>query len=169
MNIIEAIMNRRSIRKFTGLPINSEELDTLLKAGFQAPSAHNYQPREYIVIKDKEILSKISEFHPYARMAMESGCAIVVCGDTEKQSNMGFLISDCSASIQNMLLAAHGLGLGAVWCGLHDVDILVDLTRRLLNLPQHILPVGIVVVGNKIDDKNPIDRYNGEKVHYNKW
>src|SRR5690554_4415591 len=118
MNVLDAIFSRRSIRKFTGEQVKEEDLKTILKAGFQAPSAHNYQPREYIVVKDKEILNKISEFHKYAKMLPNAGCGIVVCGDTSKQEEIGFLVEDCSASIQNMLLAAHGLGLGAVWCGL---------------------------------------------------
>ncbi|NLV88831.1 MAG: nitroreductase family protein [Tissierellia bacterium] len=169
MNVLDAIFTRRSIRKFTGEPIKEEDLKLILKAGFQAPSAHNYEPREYIVIRDKEILNKIADFHQYAKMLPEAGCGIVVCGDTSKQEDIGFLVEDCSASIQNMLLAAHGLGLGAVWCGLYSRQHLVDAMSETLNIPEHIIPIGLVVVGVKAQDRNPKDRYNEEKIHYDKW
>ncbi|NLY86114.1 MAG: nitroreductase family protein [Tissierellia bacterium] len=169
MNVLDAIFTRRSIRKFTGEPIKDEDLKLILKAGFQAPSAHNYEPREYVVVRDKQVLDKIADFHQYAKMLPKAGCGIVVCGDTTKQEDMGFLVEDCSASIQNMLLAAHGLGLGAVWCGLYSRQNLVEAMSETLNLPKHIIPIGLVVVGVKAQDKEPIDRYNEEKIHYDKW
>ncbi|HEY8362140.1 MAG TPA: nitroreductase family protein [Tissierellaceae bacterium] len=169
MDVLEAIFSRRSIRKFTGAPVKEEDLKLILKAGFQAPSAHNLQPREYVVIRDKEIINKIAEFHKYAKMLPNAGCGIVVCGDKSKQQDMGFLVEDCSASIQNMLLAAHGLGLGAVWCGLYGKTDLVENMSKTLNLPEHIIPIGLVVIGVKAQDVEPVDRYNEEKVHYDRW
>ncbi|MGN9165661.1 nitroreductase family protein [Tissierellaceae bacterium HCP3S3_D8] len=169
MDIIEGIMTRTSIRKFTGEIIDKQQLDTLLKAGFQAPTAHNFQPWEFIVVQDREILQEIKNFHKYAKMVMDAGAAIIVCGDMVKQRNRGFLTCDTSAAIQNMLLAAHGLGLGAVWCGIYDKEELVDNMRKTLQLPENILPVGMVVVGNKKEDRTPIDRYDENKIHYNRW
>ncbi len=169
MDVIEAINTRRSIRKFTGEVICDEELKIILKAGFQAPSAHNFEPRDYVVIKDRQVIEKITEFHPYAKMLPEAGCGIVVCGDSQKQPEIGFLVADCSASIQNMLLAAHGLGLGAVWCGIYSVENLVKSMSDLLNLPEHIIPIGMVVVGKKSADKQPKDRYDESKIHYDRW
>lgn len=171
MDILDAIFTRRSIRKFTGEPIKEEDLKLILKAGFQAPSAHNLQPREYVVVRDKEVLNKIAEFHQYAKMLPNAGCGIVVCGDKTIQDDMGFLVEDCSASIQNMLLAAHGLGLGAVWCGLYKEkhQDLVENMSKTLNLPENIIPIGLVVVGIKAQDRDAVDRYNEEKVHYDKW
>ncbi len=169
MNVLEAINSRRSIRKFTGEIISDQNLKTVLKAGFQAPSAHNFQPREYIVIKDAEVLEKIARFHKYAKMLPEAGCAIIVCGDKTKQNETGFLVSDCSASIQNMLLAAHGLALGAVWCGLYPKDVLTKPMTDILNLPEHIIPIGMIGLGVPDTDPKTIDRYDENKVHYNKW
>ncbi len=169
MNVLDAIFTRRSIRKFTGEPIKEEDLRLILKAGFQAPSAHNLEPREYVVVRDKDVLDKIADFHKYAKMLPNAGCGIVVCGDKSKQDDMGFLVEDCSASIQNMLLAAHGLGLGAVWCGLYAKEDLVDNMSKTLNLPEHIIPIGLVVVGVKDQEREAIDRYNEEKVHYDRW
>lgn len=169
MDVLQAIMTRRSIRKFTGEVITEEQLDTLLRAGFQAPSAHNLQPWHFVVVEDKELLEKISGFHKYAKMLPNAGCGIIVCGDEEKQPGRGFLVEDCSAAIQNILLAAHGIGLGAVWCGLYDSGNLVEDMREVLELPNNIIPIGMVVVGNKDEERKLSDRYDADKIHYNKW
>ncbi len=169
MNILDAINERRSIRKYTNEPLTDKELETVLKAGFQAPSAHNRNPREYIVIRDGELLQAITEFHPYTKMLPSAGCGIVVCGDIEKQELEGFLVSDCSASIQNMLLAAHGIGLGSVWCGLYPVEELMTPLSKLLKLPEHIIPIGIVVVGHTQVEKRIMDKFKLENIHNNGW
>jgi nitroreductase len=169
MDVLNAILTRRSIRKFTGESIKEEDLNILLKSGFQAPSAHNYQPWHFIIVRDENVIGKIAEFHPYAKMLPKAGCGIIVCGDEEKQPNRGFLVEDCSAAIQNMLLAAHGMGLGAVWCGIYSVDKLVDSAKAVLGLPENIIPIGMVVVGVKDEEKEPTDRYDVNKIHYNKW
>lgn len=169
MNIIEGIMTRTSIRKFTGELIDEKQLDIILRAGFQAPTAHNFQPWEFVVVQDRDILQEIKDFHKYAKMIVDAGTAIIVCGDTDKQNRRGFLVSDASAAIQNMLLAAHGLGLGAVWCGIYDREEFVENTKRVLKLPENILPIGIVVVGNKVEGRTPTDRYDEEKINYNRW
>lgn len=169
MNVLEAIDSRRSIRGFTGESINEQDLKAILKAGFQAPSAHNLEPREFVVVRDTETIEKIVQFHNHAKMLPRAGCGIIVCGDKTKQDVFGFIISDCSASIQNMLLAAHGLGLGAVWCGVYPREHLMEGMTEVLNLPEHIVPVGMVVVGVKDEKKSVIDRYNENKIHYDRW
>ena len=162
-------MTRRSIRHFTGELVSDEQIDTMLRAGFQAPSAHNFQPWEFIVVRDKEKIEKIKEFHKYAKMVEDAGTLIVVCGDNNKQENLGLLVSDTSAAIQNILLTAHGLGLGAVWCGIYDIHDYITNFSKILNLPENILPVGVVVVGNKIKDRSPQIRYDENKIHYDTW
>lgn len=169
MNVIEAIFTRRSIRKYTGQPIEQGELKLILKAGFHAPSAHNKQPWHFVVIKDSGLLEKISSGHQYAKMLPQAGCAIIVCGDKKREGLSGFLIEDCSAAIQNMLLAAHGLGLGAVWCGLYPVTKLTGMINKLIELPSEIIPVGLVVVGHGSEVRNTPDRYIEDRVHFEKW
>ncbi len=169
MDIIEGIMTRRSIRHFTGELISDEQLNTILRAGFQAPNAHNLQPWEFIVVRDKDKIKEIKEFHKYAKMVEEAGTLVVVCGDKDKQEILGLLVSDTSAAIQNILLASHGLGLGAVWCGIYDIYDYVANFSETLNLPDNILPVGMVVVGNKIKDRSTQDRYDETKIHYDNW
>lgn len=169
MDIREAIFTRRSIRKFTGEVLDDETLDQVIRAGFQAPSAHNRQPWHFVIIREKDLLQSISEGHPYAKMLPQAGCAIVVCGDKELEGIPGFITEDCSAAIQNMLLMAHGIGLGAVWCAVHPVGKLVKLFTKLLNLPQHILPIGMVVIGHTAIETAAVDRYNAERIHMEKW
>lgn len=169
MDVLDAIFTRRSIRSFTGEPISDADLITIVKAGCQAPSAMNHQPWHFIVARDKETLECIASLHRYAKMLPKAGCGIIVCGDQERQGMTGFLIEDCSAAIENMLLAAHGLGLGAVWCGLYPNTTLTKPIVRQLAIPEGIIPVGMVVVGHKTEDKPSEDRYLAERVHYEHW
>lgn len=167
--IIETIKSRRSTRKYTGEVVTDEQIKTLLELGFAAPSAHNYQPWHFIVVRDQDLLQKITSFHPYTKMLTQAGCGIIVCGDHEKQHLDGFIVEDCSASIQNMLIGAEELGLKTVWCGIHPIKELEDGFRETFSIPEDILPVGMVVVGNGDEDKDPIDRYIETKVHFDKW
>jgi nitroreductase len=169
MDVLEAIMTRRSIRSYTGEPVSDQDLETILKAGSQAPSAMNHQPWHFVVVKDRDHLASIAEAHLYAKMLPQAGCAVIVCGDKERQNMTGFLIEDCSAAIQNMLLAAHGIGLGAVWCGLYPNTQLTQPLAALLLIPDRIVLVGMVVVGHKAEDKPAEDRFLPERVHQEKW
>lgn len=169
MDVLEAIFTRKSIRKFTGEPLSQEQLEIILKAGFSAPSAHNYKPSQFVVIRDAKKLEHIAKHHPYGKMAPNAGCAIIACGDIEKQNVEGFLVEDCSAAIENMLLAAHGIGLGAVWCGISPVPELMQLIKETTNLPDNIIPVGMMVVGHKDQERHVSDRYDAAKVHYDQW
>lgn len=169
MDVLEAIFTRRSIRKFTGEPLSQEELETVLRAGFSAPSAHNMQPWHFVVIKDADKLEHIAEKHAYGKMAPQAGCAVIVCGDSEKQTSEGFLVEDCSAAMQNMLLAAHGIGLGAVWCGIYPKEDLIQLMVETAKLPKGIIPVGMMVIGRKAQERSQQDRYDTAKVHFGQW
>ncbi len=169
MDILDAIFTRRSIRKYTGELITDSQLETILKAGFCAPSAHNKQPWHFLVIKDKEKIDKISNLHPYAKMAPSAGCVIIACGDKDIEDQTGFLVEDCSAAMQNILLAAHGIELGAVWCALHPIENITEKINEFFSIPENIIPVGMIVVGNKEKDRKPNDRYIKERIHFDQW
>lgn len=169
MELLEAIFTRRSIRKYSGHPLSEEQLETIIKAGCAAPSAHNRQPWHFVVVRKPENLAEIAKQHPYAKMLPEAGCGIVVCGDKRAQGEVGFMIEDCSAAIENMLLAVTGLGLGAVWCGLYPITKLTHMMTSLLDLPGDIVPVGLVVIGNKGEEKEKANRFDPAKIHYEKW
>ncbi len=170
MEVNTAIFTRRSIRRFIPGEISDEVLNTILKAGFHAPTAANKRPVHFIVVKDRELLKTLSEAKQEAQMIREAAIAIVVCGDKSKQPYHDFLHEDCSAAIENMLLCIHGLGLGAVWCGVPE--ILSDCFQMYINklhLPENIIPIGTIAIGHIGEEKPYIDRFDKEKVHYNCW
>ena len=148
IDVITAILTRRSIRKFSSGHVSDKDLDVILRAGFHAPTAGNKRPVNFIVIKDRELLKVFSTAKQEAKMIAEADLAIVVCGDRDKQPYHDFLHEDCSASIENMLLCIHGLNLGAVWCGIPS--ILTDcykVYQDKLELPTNVIPVAIIAIG----------------------
>lgn len=169
MDAITAIKTRRSIRKFTGKVISEEQLKLLIEAAFSAPSAHNFQPWEFIVVRNEEKLRLIADLHPYGKMFPQAGCGIIVCGSQDRQEQLGFLVEDCSAAIQNILVAANSEGLGAVWCGIYPVEPLAKAFENGFDIPKHFIPVGIVAVGHPAESKAPENRYITERIHYDTW
>jgi len=169
MDVLEAIFTRRSIRKFTGQQVSEEDLRTILRAGCYAPSATDRRPWQFIVVRDPEKLAAFAAGLRYGKMIPQAGCAVVVCGNKAAQGMTGFLIEDCSAAIQNILLAAHGLGLGAVWCGLYPVVPNTRLVASLLEIPTGIVPVGLIALGHKIEDRQTAERFDPAKIHLEKW
>jgi len=170
MDINEAIFTRRSIRKFTDIQISDEMVRSILKAGFHAPTAGNKRPVHYILVRDKALLTTLSQAKQEAEMIRHAALAIVVCGDKSKQPYHDFLHEDCAASIENMLLCIHGHGLGAVWCGVPEIlSDCFKIYREDLHLPENIIPVGTIAIGGIGEEKGYIDRYDEEKVHDNRW
>lgn len=169
MNVLEAIATRRSIRKFTSEPVSDEAIETLLKAAMAAPSAGNEQPWQFIVIDDKAVLEKTAKLSPYISMAAKSPLSIMVMGDREVEKYPGNWMLDCSAAIQNLLLAAHSEGLGAVWCGLWPEEDRVAAARELVNAPQNVIPLAVIVLGHPDQDLKPQDRFDASRVRKNTW
>lgn len=169
MEFWEAILTRRSIRKFKSHPIPDELIEKILRAGMQAPSARNKQPWHFVLVKNREMLDKISEVHPYAYMLKEAPLGILICGDSEIETTIEYIVQDCSAATQNMLLAAHDLGLGAVWLGIFPREQRVKAMRELLEIPEKIIPVSMIAVGYPDEKKSYEDRFKPERVHYEKW
>ena len=166
---MDAILNRRSIRKFTSEPVTDDQVTLLLKAAMAAPSAQNQQPWQFVVIDDREILNKIPEFHPYSKMLLKAPVAILVCGDKEKIKRDMLWSQDCSAATQNILVAITILGLGGVWLGVYPIDVRMDGLTKLLNLPETIIPFSLIALGHPDESKPPSSRYDESRVHHNKW
>jgi nitroreductase len=169
MNTIEAIRTRRSIRKFTDQPVSPEIIKEVLAAAMNAPSAGNEQPWCFVVIDDRGILDQIPSFSPYAAMCRESPVSILICGDTRLEKYPGFWVQDCSAATQNLLLAAHDKGLGAVWTGAYPLQERVQGFRRLLNLPDQVIPLALIVTGYPAQQVPPQDRFQEDRIHHNGW
>lgn len=169
LDAIQVILGRRSIRKFTGETIPENDVKLLLEAAMAAPSACNQQPWHYIVVKDKATFDKITEAQPYTRMLPKASIAVIVCADPNLQTCPGFWVQDCSASTENLLLAAHAMGYGATWCGIYPNDDTVWKIRELLGIPKTVYPLCVVAVGVPDEEKPPADRYNQARVHTEKW
>lgn len=166
---MDAILNRKSIRKYKDIKIGDEIVESLLRAAMAAPSAGNEQPWEFIVLRDKDIMRKITEFHPYSKMLLNTDVAIVVCGDEAKEKFKGYWVQDCSAASENILLAAEDKGLGAVWLGVYPMEDRVASLKEILNLPESVIPLSIIPVGYPDEQKDPSDRFNTERIHYDRW
>lgn len=170
--VIENIMTRTSIRDYQNTPVEDAKIEELLKAAMAAPTAGNKQPWRFIVIKDKNTLKAISENFHTMTMAEKAPLAIVVCGDlkaTFPGDGVDYWIQDASAATENMLLAAHSLGLGAVWCGVYPQMKRVELVKEMLGLPDDIMPLNIVPIGYPAQDPEPKDKWKPEYIHYESW
>ncbi|GAB4251750.1 MAG: nitroreductase family protein [Thermoleophilia bacterium] len=169
MELFEAIHGRRSIRRYRSEPVSEADLEQLIRAACAAPSAGNQQPWRFVVVDDPKLLKGVPEFHPYSYMVPEAPVAVVVCADLTLVTHEGYWVQDCAAATQNMLLGAHALGLGAVWLGVYPRESRVDGLRKLLSLPEHVVPFAIVALGHPDEKKPPIDRFDPSRVHRNGW
>lgn len=166
METIEIIHKRRSIRKFNSLPVSEEEIQTILSAGMTAPSAMNKQPWRFIVITDEAVKKEIVKISKYAQMALQAPVSILVCGD-EDVSFSDYWRVDCSACIQNMLLASCALNIGSVWTGIDDE--MAGGYAKYFNLPKNIKPHSLIVFGHSDLPFEVKDYFDKSKIHNNKW
>jgi nitroreductase len=169
MDAIEAILTRRSIRKYTAEPVSDAVAKDLLEAAMAAPSAGNQQPWHFVIIRDSQILVQIPSVHPYSSMVPQASLAILVCGDQRLEKHSGYWVQDCAAATQNLLLAAHARGLGAVWLGVYPREDRVAGLRKLLGLPESVTPLALISVGYPAERKPKADRYNPARVHTDGW
>ncbi|WP_419781606.1 nitroreductase family protein [Maridesulfovibrio sp.] len=169
MDVFEAIYSRRSVRKFQDKLVSEEDIKDLLGAAMMAPSAGNQQPWQFIVVDDKEKQTAITKLNEHAPMADKAPVGILVCGDTSLEKYAGFWVQDCSAAIQNLLLATHAKGLGAVWTGIYPLEDRVENFQKLFNLPGNVIPLGYMVIGHPGHASKKLDRYKEERVRRNSW
>ena len=170
--ILDNIQSRVSVRQFTGEKILQEHVEKLLHAAMAAPSAINKQPWAFIVVTDQQLLDRMGEEMPNCRCNNGAAVAFVMCGDLTKAIDgemNGFWIHDVSAATENLLLAAHAMGLGAVWTGVYPRMERVKTVQEMLQLPEHIIPLCIVPVGVPAEQPAVKDKYIEENIHYNKW
>ena len=169
MDAIKAIITRRSIRKYKNKPIEKKLIIKLIEIGMTAPSAGNEQPWHYIVINDNEILNKITKFHPHSKMLEQAYCAILVCFDKYLEKYKDMAVQDCSASTQNIMIAANSFGIGSVWLGVFPREERIIGIKKLFKLPENIIPFSIISLGYPAEKKEIKDRNKIERIHYNKW
>ena len=169
MDILEGILTRRSIRKYTDEVIPQSKIEELVKYGMYAPSARNCQPWHYVLMNDREMFLKVEEFHPHARMLKHAQWGIVVCGDVESAHTPEYMPVDCAAATQNILLAAHAMGYGAVWLGIYPRPDRITALNELLGLPPHIQAFSLISVGCPAQEIPQPERFKPERIHINKW
>ncbi len=168
---LRSIMQRRSIRRFTAEPITDEQVHDLLEAAMAAPSAVACDPWHFVTVRDGGTREQIAAVLPNGKLLADAALGIVVCGDldTAHGGELSYLLQDCSAAIENLLLAAALLGLGACWLGIHPRQERIDHIRPLLGLPDRVLPVSAVALGHPAEDKHARTRFRPEKVHAEHW
>ena len=155
MDAFEVLHTRRSIRQFLNRPVGEDLVKELLSAAMSAPTAGGIQPWRFVVITDREKLDKIPDFHPYAGMI---------------KANYGkYWVQDCSAAMENLLLAARAKELASLWCGVHPVPEREQAFRELFNLPDTVSPLGLAILGYSETPFSHKERYDEQKVHYNVW
>lgn len=162
------LFGRRSIRVYTPEPVSDEAVRELLEAAMAAPSAAAKDPWRFVVVKNRQVLSKIAEALPYGRMIATAGVGFVVCGDLKAahDEQLSYLLQDCSAAIENLLLCAHILGLGACWLGVHPREQRVKRLQEILSLQEPVIPVACIAVGHPAETKEPRTRFNPDYVRY---
>ena len=169
MDTLTAIHTRRSIREYQDKDIPEDLILELLKAAMASPSARNQQPWEFVVITEPNLRKEIPAVCPFAQMIVAAPLAILVCGNLQIETAQGYWVIDCAAATQNLLLAAHALGLGAVWTGVYPREERMDGLTRLLDMPEFILPHSLVVIGFPALQPPEQERFKPERIHFNGW
>ena len=172
MELYETITTRRSVRSYWDDHIPDETIEKLLSAAMLAPSAGNQQPWCFIVVRDRVKLEKIPLFHPYCKMITQVGVAIIVCADPTGKKWPDLWPQDCSAALQNLLLAARAEGLGTVWTGVYPFEERMAGCRELFAIPEHIFPFAVVPLGYPKDPEGAFKekyRYKPELVYRELW
>ncbi len=169
MDLFEALYTRRSIRSFTDEAVTEADLEALLRAAMAAPSAGNAQPWHFVVVTERAVLDAIPGIHPYAAMCKTAQAAVIVCAELALEKYPGYWVLDCAAATQNLLLAARGLDIGSVWCGLYPQQERMTAMAGLLRLPEGIAPHALVALGHPAQEFKKIDRFKPERIHRNGW
>lgn len=167
MEVKEALLKRRSIRKFTDEPVSEEMIEELLHAAMSGPSACNKKPWEFYVITNAEMLEQLKSASKFTKFS--SKLAFVVCGNLSKALPLKFAeywIQDCSAATENILLRVTDLGLGAVWCGIHPQNRAEAKVRKIVRIPEKQIPLNIIFIGHPVQEQEARDQYDEKCVHY---
>lgn len=165
---LDAIMRRRTIRKFTGEFVHEADMDRILAAALAAPSAHNRHPVRLIVLNTAD-MARIAE-EVEQKIPFEQGqWAIAACADTRGYDQGLAWIEDCAAAMENMLIAAESMGLGAMWYGVYARRAKEPQIRKFLNVPDGVEVLGIVIIGHKAEALPPRAETDRTHIHYGGW
>lgn len=168
---LEGIFRRRSIRAYQARDVDDAVVRDLLEAAMAAPSAVCCDPWRFVVVREREMLNEIAARLPSGGTLTQAPVGLVVCGDLSAAHDrqLSFLLQDCSAAIENLLVAASMLGLGACWLGVHPREDRIRHLSGVLGLPPQVIPVAAVALGWPAEQKPPRTRFDEAKVHHDRW
>lgn len=175
MNIIDGIFSRRSVRKFTSQPVSDNDLHTILAAGISGPSAVNARPWSFIVVRDRDRLCQMADGNGSAAHPLKGAAlGIMVLGDMSRTFERApdYWVIDGSIAAQNMILAAHGLGIGSIWLGTWPQKEKIDAQRKIFGLPESAVPHSIIAFGYAEESQRELPAkggYEEERVHFERW
>lgn len=168
--VLDNIATRTSVRDYEARPVEKEKIEKMLRAAMAAPTAMNKQPWHFVVVDQRNVLDALAGANPYAKMLKKAPLAIVVCGNTDKMIEGGgrdFWIQDASAATENLLLAAHAMGLGAVWTGAYPSEERCISISKVLSLSDNLVPLNMIVVGYPAEQPQPKQKFKEENISYN--
>jgi nitroreductase len=165
------IFGRRSVRTYTSAEVSAEAVRKLLEAAMAAPSAVAKEPWRFVVIRKRQTLARIADELPNGKMLGTAAVGIAICGDLEASHDkqLSYLLQDCSAAIENLLLCAHILGLGACWLGIHPREQRIKALKQILALPPSVIPVACIAIGYPAEHPPGRTRFNPDYVHEEQW
>lgn len=168
---LESIFKRRSVRKYLKKDVSEKAVSDLLDAAMSAPSACETDPWDFLVLRSQEARDAVAATLPYGKMLSSAPLGIIVCGDMARahSGELSYMLQDCSAAIENLLLAASKLGLGACWLGVHPRPDRVAALKKLFKLPESVIPVSAIAIGHPAERKEPRTRRKEARVHLEKW
>lgn len=171
MNTMEAILTRRSVRRFLDRDVEPDRIELLLKAAMYAPSAHGSRDWQFIVVRDAAVRERIAALLPHYAPIQRAPVCVVVLGEPLRQMSVyrEYYVQDCSAAAQNLMLCAHELGLGTCWCGLYPRAEAMEAVRGMLGIPADVVPFALIALGYPARTYRFPERFEPEKIHMEKW
>ena len=166
MDALKCIETRASIRAYETYKMDEADIKKILKAGFEAPSAMNRRPYEFIVNTDNAFWKDYVNDKPTCLTASEASLTVLIVGDSNKNPTQEFFIEDCSAITENMLLAATALGYGSLWAGIKFGSPFYNRLIEDFSLPAGYLPIALLIFGKGKESKKQVERYEEAKIHY---
>ncbi len=162
---MKAIFERVSIRRYEERPVEEEKLEALLRAAMAAPSAGNQQPWEFYVIRDRQMLEKLSKVSPYAGCTAKAPLAIV-SAYREKLWAPSYAQIDMSIAMENLWLACGEQGLGGVWLGIAPVEERMKAVEMILNIPEGLRAFAIFPLGYPAEERKQQNRFDESRIHF---
>ena len=166
---MDILLTEMKIGSFSDQPVCPETVRKLVKAAMAASSVGDQRPWHFVVVTDQATRERMADIHPFGHMLSQAPLALLVCGDPTLQKHAGYWVQDCAAAMENLLIEARALGLGAVWLRIYPVEGRVQTFRKLLDMPLHVIPFAVTPVGYAAEKSEPKCRYNESRVHFDRW